>query len=45
MKNQNIIEYYEEIPIIFGLEGVLKPGRWRIFEKINENSNEKFKKF
>ena len=21
------------------------PGRWRIFDKINENSNEKFKKF
>ena len=35
-----------KIPILFGLEAVRgrSPGSWRIFEKINENSNEKTKK-
>ena len=34
-----------EIQLLFGFEGVRSeaPGRWRIFEKINESSNSKFK--
>ena len=40
MKNLKNLVLWGKIPILFGLEGV----RGQIFEKINENSNEKSKK-
>ncbi len=43
MKNQKKIEFYEDkyqFYLVVKGSGGEAPGRWRIYEKINENSND-----